>query len=97
MKKWEVRKTNAGHFDIYAEGQPASHGKVARVPYSTNEACTEKNARLIAAAPELLESAKRFMSSHNEPDEATALAKLALAVMKAEVHPSLLRGEGEVL
>lgn len=56
---WEFRPLQSGHshsaapgYDIYQAGMPRSDGAICKLPASTKP--TAANARLIAAAPDLL-------------------------------------------
>ena len=77
-----VARTNA-HIEIEAPGQPSySAKKVATVSLTNHEA----NARLIAAAPELLEALKELMVAADRvsAEPVTWLGKARAAIAKAE-------------
>lgn len=80
--KWEIRKTAAGHCDIYPEGQRASDGKIARVPYKTNESLRDKHAHLVAAAPELLAALKAMIEEYDAKNEVLPAYYQAMAAIK---------------
>lgn len=94
---WEVRQApsvNSRDYDIFQAGVSPSAGKIARVPgREGREQISIANARLIAAAPELLEALKdildRFKSciaggNGELDDDAPAIKKANAAIAKAK-------------
>lgn len=67
---WEIRQSpaiNSLDYDIYKVGTPASGGKIARVfgREGMAQGTTAFNARLIAAAPEMLELLVALISTQS--------------------------------
>lgn len=66
---WESRSIGSkGYIGIYVLNAPPSCGVIARIPYTDTKPVAE-NARLIAAAPDLLAVAKEIL---NNPDSCSA-------------------------
>lgn len=90
--QWEVRNTRAPVLAIYKKTLRMSAGRIASVPIRDGYTkVADANARLIAAAPELLEACKTFLTQWREkmtsdgvsvPDKGIDLAVKAIA--KAE-------------
>jgi hypothetical protein len=80
-----VSRTNA-HIDIEA---PKQHGYVARHVASTGHGNHEANARLITAAPELLEALRELLSETEDGIATCPLTRIRAraAIEKAEGRP----------
>jgi hypothetical protein len=84
---WNVVPGAAGSFDVLAAFPDDGEGTLVAATYIANE--EQANARLIAAAPDLLAACKRFMDldggdTANAAQASELWSQMAAAIAKAE-------------
>lgn len=87
---WEVRQApaiNSVDYDIHQKGVPASAGKIARIyGREGRQQMTIANARLVAAAPELLDALEGVVRAiNNYEDISYEVISAAIAKARGEV------------
>ena len=98
LEEWEFDYGPTGDFSIYQSRSKTPRMPIASVQLPFNGKRTEANARLIAAAPELLEAAIELKDVCNRPSAARTRAeawrKLDKAIAKALQPNAEVSGAG---
>ena len=76
-------------------GQPLKSEPVCRVTAKDDEAVDRANARLIAAAPDMLEALKAFMELANDDTNSTDLHIHLYNVAEAKAKSAIAKAEGD--
>jgi|HubBroStandDraft_4_1064222.scaffolds.fasta_scaffold01416_10 hypothetical protein len=82
---WELRKHNYGNYrDAIGVFRVGSNTAIVDGVWGRNLTESDTNARLIAAAPDLLEALKLMLHTFGDSDDRSVIESAAAAMFKAE-------------